>query len=315
MTTASRACVALWTGVLLASCGGRPVSPLVDDAGDIAIREAAAGDAGAAGSWTPLPMGSFLMGSPLTELCRLENETLHTVTLTRPFTLAATEVTRGSFASHMGYDPSQGVACGAADCPVESATWHDAVVYCNKLSEELGLEKCYTCVADSNGAIFPYTCAVRPEFSDAGKTVYDCPGFRLPTEAEWEYAYRARSSTALYNGAIASCDDDARVAAISWYNQNSGNLPHRVGGKLPNAWGLHDMAGNVMEWVNDAYVSDLGAEAAVDPVGGAGPSRVVRGGSFRSGAWSARAARRNHNQAANAESQIGFRCARTLTGG
>jgi formylglycine-generating enzyme required for sulfatase activity len=311
---------ALLLGLLVSSCGGRPVSGILDE-GDLARRDVrvATSDGGPGelpdpGGWESLPAGSFLMGSPATELCRLDNETLHSVTLTRMFSIATTEVTRASFTSLMGYDPSQAAGCARADCPADSATWHEAVVYCNKLSEQAGLEKCYACVADHReGLLFPYDCSVRPEFDVASKSsIYHCPGFRLPTEAEWEYACRAGSSTAFYNGPIASCDKDGKADAISWYRQNSGDAPHAVGGKQPNASGLHDMAGNLMEWVNDPYVAELGAGAVVDPVGGAGPSRVVRGGSFRAGSWSARAASRNHNQPANAESQIGFRCVRTL---
>ena len=148
----------------------------------------------------------------------------------------------------------------------------------------------------------------------SGENIYDCPGYRLPTEAEWEYAYRAGTTTAFYNGPITNCDgSDAKANAIGWYDANSGATTHPVGQKQANDWGLYDMAGNVWEWCHDWWQTSLGSSAVTDPVGSGTDSRTARGGSctFRAGAL--RAAERYFGFPPDFQFRtIGFRCARTL---
>ena len=159
-----------------------------------------------------------------------------------------------------------------------------------------GLPRCY---ADDDGRTF------------AG---LDCQGYRLPTEAEWEYAARAGTQTAFYTGEITQTDCDTvdpNLNAAGWYCGNAGGATHPVGQKQPNAWGLYDMHGNVWEWVHD-WDGDYPAGDAVDPLGpAAGDNRVRRGGLWLSDAQYARAAFRNSlnpdNGSANA---LGFRPAR-----
>jgi formylglycine-generating enzyme required for sulfatase activity len=254
------------------------------------------------------------MGSPPGELCRLANEEQHLVTLTRPFEISAFEVTQGAYQALMDDNPAAFSACGPS-CPVESVRWSDAAAYCNYLSGKAGLLKCYSCVGKDGKYARPHDCSVRPPYdgSTPGKTVVDCPGYRLPTEAEWEYAYRAGVGAALHNGPIDSCYSDGNAGAIGWYTINSGGTTHEVGLKTPNAWGLYDMAGNVWEWVNDWYQVDLGADPAIDPTGPkAGKAKVLRGGSWITSAGSIRAAYRNQNVRYKTFSFVGFRVARTL---
>ena len=152
-------------------------------------------------------------------------------------------------------------------------------------------------------------CADQPAYS-AGK-IYQCPGYRLPTEAEWEYAYRASSTSALYNGTItANCNQtDPNADLIAWYKVAGVNP---VAAKQPNAWGLFDMAGNVWEWTYDLNVNDLGAGAATDPWGAAsGSSRTYRGGSYFYGLKYVRAAYRSAWTETGRSADIGFRCVRT----
>ena len=125
--------------------------------------------------------------------------------------------------------------------------------------------------------------------------------YRLPTEAQWEYACRAGTETPRYHHDI---------DAIAWYHANSSDQRHPVGQKLPNAWGLYDMLGNVYEWCHDG-VREYTAGTVSDPIGptGAGTDRVIRGGSCGSSAQSVRAARRRWVAAGNRYNDIGFRCA------
>ena len=257
--------------------------------------------------------GGFNMGSPADEPHREADEGLHRVEITRPFLMGATEVTQQQWNMVMGSGPSYFTSCGF-DCPVEQVSWFDAVRFCNKLSEMEGLTSCYTL--------------------EQKQVAWDrdCNGYYLPTEAQWEYAARAGSETAFPNGAItqAVCGPEPGLEQIGWYCRNSRvhyqgcydatgyDGPecagvHPVGQKQPNAWGLYDMNGNVMEWVWDCYAKDYGAGPADDPTGpDCGDHRVVRGGSWIGYARTCRSADRQDFMPDFRSSDLGFRVARSL---
>lgn len=278
----------------------------------------------ARGTWLTIPPAgttlpvTFSMGSPTSEPCRDTNETLHQVTLTHAFEISISEVTQGEFEALMGYNPSHfgpngaGAECGSA-CPVEDVSWHEAVAYCNALSARAGLDGCYSC----SGGGKTVTCQEASSYS--GSQVYDCPGYRLPTEAEWEFAYRAGSGTAFYpsagnDGSISVCSgaSDANADKIGWNNFNSGGTTHPVGLMPSNAWGIYDMAGNVYEWCHDWYQSDLGSSAVTDPWGAAsGTDRILRSGSWNSNPFSLRAANRYSYSAGSDHYNRGIRCCRS----
>ena len=259
--------------------------------------------------WVTIKPGTYTMGSPKTETCREIGslmETEHKVTLTRSFEISTTEVTQAQFLSLMWFNPSKHTGC--LDCPVEMVNWYEAAAYCNALSAQKGLTQCYAC----KGTGKDVTCAEAAAFS-AGK-VYDCPGYRLPTDAEWEYAYRAGTTTSLYNGDLAKCSEkDPNADKIAWHGKIcSESQPG--GKKLPNAWGLYDMAGNVREWCHDWMINDLGAAAAADPWGHATEKyyRINRGGSWWGMPYNLRAAHRFNKPPTYRCHGIGIRCARTI---
>ena len=242
----------------------------------------------AGGSGTQCPAGyvriapgTFMMGSPASEVDRVDIETQHSVTISRAYCMKATEVTQGEWQSVIGSTPSSFKNCGE-NCPVESVRLADVVGYANALSRREGLPECYA------GSTF---------------TGLGCRGYRLPTEAEWEYAARAGTTAATYR--------DLDNAA--WYDKNSGRAPHPVGQKQPNAWGLYDMLGNVYEWTGDWYGTYPGR--VTDPLGPAtGSNRVIRGGSWSIYASNARAAGRGNDPPGNRSSDLGFRLVRTVSG-
>ncbi len=254
-----------------------------------------------------IPAGTFTMGSPTTEARRESIERQYQVTLTRSFSMGKYEVTQSEFQARMGYNPSHFSSCGGS-CPVEQVGWHEAAAYCNAVSRAAGLAECFTCTGSGTSV----TCSVAAAYT--GANYYNCRGYRLPTEAEWEYAYRAGTSTAFYNGGITSADCsplDANANAIAWYCGNAQNKTHPVGGKLPNAWGLYDMAGNVWEWVYDWY-GPYPTQAATNPVGAAtGTFRVERGGSWYKSAYGVRAARRDLDTPTRRYYGLGFRVVRS----
>jgi formylglycine-generating enzyme required for sulfatase activity len=261
------------------------------------------------GGWCKAPAGTFKMGSPGSEPCREKGsgmETQHTVTLSKAFQISATEVTQAQFKALMSYNPSYFSTCGGS-CPVEMVSWHEAATYTNALSVKHGLKTCYTC----QGSGKDITCDVDSTYANG--TIYTCPGYRLPTEAEWEYAYRADTQTAFYSGPVTYChSDDPSVSKIGWYDLNSGLKPHPVGTRAANAWGLRDMAGNVFEWVHDRFQWDLGGSASFNPVGKSSEAlRVLRGGSWFSFARVLRAAYRGHKTPKGRYYHLGFRVVRS----
>jgi formylglycine-generating enzyme required for sulfatase activity len=289
-----------------------PDAPALDGPPD-----AAPADAALPGTWVLISAGTFSMGSPATEPCRESTqvkETQHSVTLTTAFYIMASEVTQDHYKAVTGSSSqAKNQACGGP-CPMETVTWHEAVAYCNALSTNAGLTTCYSC-----GSGAKISCTTKAIYS--GSKLYACPGYRLPTEAEWEYAYRAGSTSAIYptsasGGTLAQCKkDDPNLSKIAWYAVNTGAFSMTAKGKLPNAWGLYDMAGNVAEWTQDWYLQDLGSAPQTDPVNVLGPTaeRIVRGGDYGSLAQNLRAASRWAHQPDKPIAGIGFRCVRSTS--
>jgi formylglycine-generating enzyme required for sulfatase activity len=230
-----------------------------------------------------IPGGTFSMGSPDDEAGRSNDEGPVHEQHFAAFECMPHPVTRRLYRELMGSDP--GRPAGEADeRPVNNVSWYDALEFCNRLSERAGLTPCYR--LDS------------PE-----QTAWDqaANGYRLPTEAEWEYACRAGSRTRYSFG-----DDERQLAEHAWYDDNSGNVPHPVGQKEPNLWGLHDMHGNVWEWCCSDY-EPYPSKAGDRPTEA---TRVLRGGSFFSSAEYLRSAYRYWFRPGSRYGDIGFRCVR-----
>jgi len=224
-----------------------------------------------------IPAGSFTMGCTpsLQYSCYSSESPLHTVTLTNAFYLGRYEVTQAQWQAQMGSNPSY----------FQGASYPDAA---SRPVERVS----WNMITGFNTAT----------------------GLRLPTEAEWEYAYRAQLGTSVTRWAFHNnTNDDSLLGNIAWYSSNSGSQTHAVGGKTANALGLHDMSGNIWEWVNDWYDSTYySSSPATNPAGPAsGTHRVLRGGSWVGNSNVCRGSRRNNNAPDSPIYIIGFRSART----
>jgi formylglycine-generating enzyme required for sulfatase activity/serine/threonine protein kinase len=237
-----------------------------------------------------IPAGEFMMGSPDSDVEAEDNEKpQHRVRITRPFYLGTTEVTQGQYRAVTGVNPSH--LKGSDDLPVENVWWNDAIVFCNKLSVKEGLKPYYK--SGTSGV---------PLGGD---------GYRLPTEAEWEYACRAGSTTSYSFG-----DDAASLDEYAWFDGNSGEKTHPVGQKRPNAWGLFDMHGNVWEWCWDWYDEKYyGQMPGADPFGPSQANlRVDRVGSWLHNPRYCRSASRFWYTPGRRNDYLGFRVARVQSG-
>ena len=234
--------------------------------------------------------GEFWMGSPDHDDETYDDEKpRHKVRIGESFYLGITPVTQGQYAAVTGRNPSR--YRGRPENPVESVSWYDAARFCNKLSMKEGLTPFYATPASTRVQIVGGW------------------GYRLPTEAEWEYACRAGTETRYYFG-----DDGAPLGEYAWYSANSEGHPWPVGQKRPNAWGFYDMHGNVWEWCWDRYDEDYYQQSPEDdPLGAEETLRHV----FRGGCWNDQP---NDVRSANRYSDslgydyLGFRIARGLPG-
>ncbi len=230
--------------------------------------------------------GSFLMGSPEDEVGRYPNEKQHRVTVSA-FRMGRTTVTREQYREVMELEEAPGP--GGGEHPVSIVSWFDAVAFCNRLSEREDLPPCYEIEGEEVSWI-----------EDAG-------GYRLPTEAEWEYGCRAGST-----GRWSFGDDEGALGEYAWFGGNWGPEAHEVATKKPNPWGLHDMHGNVWEWCWDAH-GKYGAESVEDPRGTgvtSGALRVLRGGAFDDEPRVLRSAVRVGDLPEDSDRAFGFRCVR-----
>jgi formylglycine-generating enzyme required for sulfatase activity len=227
-----------------------------------------------------IPPGTFQMGCSASQLygCGSDESPVPTVTLTNAFYMGRYEVTQAQWTARMGSNPSyfqsastQVPAAQVPNRPVEQVSWNTIQGFLTQT------------------------------------------GMRLPTEAEWEYAYRAGTTTAFhgYTGNLSGTNDDNLPGNIAWYSANSNSQTRPVGGKLGNGFGLHDMAGNVWEWVNDWW-SYYSSSPQNNPTGPAtGSYRVFRGGSWDYNSDYCRASIRFNAVPSNTSGSIGFRAVRT----
>lgn len=228
-----------------------------------------------------IPAGEFLMGSPDHEEDRDSDEgPQHIVRITRPFFLGAYAVTQGNYETVVGENPSK--FHGHCDYPVEQVSWWDAAHFCDRL------------------------------FQTDGRN------YRLPTEAEWEYACRAGTSTPFAFGDHLSSETDANYCGTCHYGGVLGGpylkAPTSVGAYRANAWGLHDMHGNIREWCSDRYDEDYYASSPKEDPSGPpyGECRVQRGGGWASFPGLCRSASRSRLESTKKNEWLGFRVAMTL---
>ncbi len=234
-----------------------------------------------------IPGGWFEMGSSKGQPDELPR---HKVYIS-PFFMDKFEVIQQEFKKYQISDPSH---FKSPTNPLDQINWTDAAVYCNERSLAEGLEPCYD--------------------EETWRCNFDANGYRLPTEAEWEYACRAGSTTAYSFG-----DDPRALKDYGWFKENSAGRTHPVGQKKPNPWGLYDMHGNVAEWCNDFYrESYYRSSPAKNPTGPpSGTERVLRGGAWNSTPQACRSAYRASDPSINdtclASDTIGFRCVRRVS--
>ena len=269
---------------------------------------------------TLIEPGEFVMGSLAEEVDRHQNEEPHKVKMTKFFLMGTKEVTQKEYSDVMDERPSWFSAMGKGRSrvekfetgvfPVDSVSWYDAIQFCNKLSEKDGVEKFYsvTKINRLSGAI-----------TEAKVTIQGGIGYRLPTEAEWEYACRAGTKTPYHFGKRGHGGNFQYIESTGYGRSRSLSLGRttKTGSFQPNAWGLYDMHGNVAEWCWDWYSQSYYSRSpALNPAGpesGVLSYKVLRGGSFLVKQSSCRSATRYYTVRRGKHYYAGFRVARNLS--
>lgn len=259
-----------------------------------------------------IPAGEFDMGSPRSETDRQDDEgPVHRVRISRPFYLGVFPVTQGEYRAVMGYNPSHFASVSGLDTkrfPVENVTWFDAVEFCNKLSVKENRTPCYRLSSVQRDG---------DHITSASVKMLTGNGYRLPTEAEWEYACRAGTKTPFHFGSVLNGAEANVNGNYPYGTSTKGKYLKRtttVGSYPANAFGLFDMHGNVWEWCEDVYDSSAYSKRSgltTDPrVTSGSEDRVLRGGSWYNFSWVARAANRVRNPPVNRNYFFGFRVCR-----
>ena len=279
---------------------------------------------------TAVDDGIYDEGGPEEFTWKGDDEDYHDVNLTYFFAVAKTETTIDQFVETMGYNPSK-YDCKNAVCPVENVSFYDALAFANKYSDNSGEAQCYklTGVICADGRTDETTgCTGQGGIQSANvelngiSKVQDCEGYRLPTEAEWEYVAGSGYEQPNYDDrpfffgdiTVFDCDVDPVLDQIGWYCGNSETesqlRTHPVALKRATDWGVYDMNGNVAEWVWDTYVDHL--VSATDPVNSGSGDRVVRGGSFESNSQECRSSSRSYMPPSQRSGSVGFRIVKTI---
>lgn len=256
-----------------------------------------------------IPAGTFQMGS---EKGGNDNKPVHEVAITKAFYMGKYEVTQAEYEKYCSYgssSPSSSYGDGD-NYPAYGVSWYDALVYCNKRSMAEELTPCYSISGSTDPSKWGDVPASTDSTWNAVICDWDANGYRLPTEAEWEYAARAGDNTVaslIYSGT----SDVNKLGEYAWYSGNSNKKTHEVGTKSPNEFGLYDMSGNVFEWCWNWYTNSYDAEAGSDPTGtSAGSNRVRRGGGWNSNSDDCAVSYRGTVNPNGRNSNLGFRVVR-----
>lgn len=259
-------------------------------------------------------VGRFWMGSTNSEMGRNRDEQQHQVMLTQPFSIGQTEVTQGLWEKVTGQNPSHNRSCGS-DCPVENVSWCDAVVFANMMSTASNLERVYRVPSGFTLGLDTHRCN---ELSSAVTRNWDANGYRLPTEAEWEWSaremgyYTSRSSSSQVLISAHRFSGSSTASKVAWYEDSAKRRTHPVCQKEPNLMDVCDMSGNVFEWVEDWYGADTSMFSNTDPVGPInGETKVLRGGSYQSPKNVIRNAFRYNTAPGYRDGQMGLRLVRS----
>ncbi|MCL1993915.1 MAG: SUMF1/EgtB/PvdO family nonheme iron enzyme [Spirochaetes bacterium] len=248
-----------------------------------------------------IPAGTFTMGSPENEIGRSPwgEGPQRQVTISQDFWMGVYPVTQEQWVRVMGSNPSGGQASNPVSGdvqgrrPVTGVSWYDAIVFANRLSIMEGLSPAYRLFGSTNPDDWGPVPTSNNAFWNTVEVVPGSNGWHLPTDAQWEYAARAGTTTAFSNG-MQDWENESAVGNIGWFDFNSGGGTREVGRRSNNPWGLYDMHGNVEEWVWDWMTITHSAQAQTDPIGpSSGNNRVFRGGGWDSSAQKARSAARS----------------------